>query len=62
MKKKTIGIILLVLGILAVIGGFANGTWAHLGEKNIITDVTVIVLEAVLIIGGIVMILKHKSE
>ena len=61
MKKKTIGIILLVLGILAVIGGIANGTYAKIGSMNPITAATVIILEAGFIIGGIILILKGNK-
>ena len=61
MKKKTIGIILLVIGILAVIGGIANGTYANIGDMNPITAATVIILEAGMIIGGTVLIIKGKE-
>ena len=59
-KKKVIGIVLLVLGVMAVFGGFVNGTWAGIGEMNVITAVTMIALEAAMIIGGIYLIVKNK--
>ena len=34
-RNKTLGIILLVLFAFAVLGGFANGTFANLGDQNI---------------------------
>ncbi|MGN0527963.1 MAG: hypothetical protein ACI4IE_02430 [Eubacterium sp.] len=55
-KKRIIGIVLLVIGILALIGGFANGSFANLKNENIITAATEIILQIGFLAGGIGLI------
>lgn len=61
--KMVGGIIMLVLGVLSVYGGFVNGSFADMMEYGFaLSDIITIALEAGLILGGIVLIVKgvHK--
>lgn len=62
MKKRVIGIILIVLDVLAIFGGFANGSWAKLGEENIVTAATEIIIIIALLVIGIRLMIKSKDN
>lgn len=64
MGKRVGGIILLVLGVMALFGGIVNGSLAQIfsGEGNPISNATTLIVMAALIIGGIVMIVKGKNN
>ena len=59
--KKIIGIILLVFAVLAIIGSFANGSFASLGDHNIFYLIGYFAGFAALIIGGIALIKSSKK-
>ena len=61
MKRKTVGIILIVIVILVVIGGIANGSWVNLGNENIITASTEVIIPIILLIIGIRLLKKFKD-
>ncbi len=61
MKQKTVGIILIMLVILVVIGGIINGLWVNLGNENIITASTEVIIPIILLIIGIRLIKKAKD-
>ena len=52
-KKKTWGIILLVLGALAIFGGFSNGSFARMADHFDLSNLVTILVEAAMIIFGI---------
>lgn len=53
-KKKVKGIILLVLGAISVLGSFSNGFyWSMLEYGMDLADLTVIVIQAALVIFGV---------
>lgn len=59
---KTGGIVLFILGVLAVCGGFANGDYRRIIYLGIeFQDVVTIGMEIAMIIGGIVMIIKSRN-
>lgn len=60
MKKKTWGIILLVLGVMSLLGSIANGTVAGYANGVGIPELTSLALTLGFIIGGIVLINKGK--
>lgn len=61
-KGRTIGIVLLVLGLLALLGNVTNGTFASFAVEGIgLSDIVAILLMGGMIIGGIYMINKNKS-
>lgn len=66
MNKRVVGIILIVLGCLAVLGGITNGSYAQmysvLSMSKIIANTTTLLITAALIIVGIVLIIKSKKE
>lgn len=63
MKKKVIGIILLIVDAMAIFGGLVNGSWAELGNENIITAATQVIIPIVILIIAIRLIVKsQKSE
>ena len=63
MGKRVGGIILLVLGVMALFGGIVNGSLARTfsGIGNPISNATTLILMVAMIIGGIVMIVKGKK-
>ena len=63
MGKRVGGIILLVLGVMAIFGGIVNGSLAQIfsGEGNPISNATTLIVMAAMIIGGIVIIAKAKK-
>ena len=64
MAKKTVGIILLVLGVLAIFGGIVNGSLAQIfsGIGNPISNATTLILMIGFIVGGIILIVKGKKK
>ena len=62
MGKQTGGIILLVLGIMALFGSIVNGTLARIlsGEGNLVSNATTLILIMAMIVCGIVFIAKRK--
>ncbi len=60
MKKKTWGIILLVLGIMSVLGSVANGAFAEYANGVSLSELVSILIMIVMIVGGIVLISKNK--
>lgn len=61
MKKKVWGIILLVLGAMAIFGSIVNGSFAEYANGVGVAEITTIVLEIAMVVGGIVMIIKGKK-
>ena len=62
MKKKTLGIILLVIGILAIVGALSNGTFANYANVGIgLSDIVTIALEIGAVIVGLVLIVKGDN-
>lgn len=62
MKKKTWGIILIVIGIMAFLGCLANGTFASYATGIALSDIVTILLMIGAIIGGIFLIIKGKNK
>lgn len=62
MKKKVIGIILLIVDAMAIFGGLVNGSWAELGNENIITAATQVIIPIVILIIAIRLIVKSKKS
>ena len=56
-KSRYIGIILLVLGVLALIGSFAEG---NMDANMTISRVIALVLTGVMIVAGIVLIIRSR--
>lgn len=61
MKKKVWGIILLVLGALSIFGSIVNGSFAKYADGVGVSEITTIVLEIAMVVGGLVMIIKGKK-
>lgn len=61
MKKRVIGIVLIVIDIMAILGGFVNGSWAALGDDNIITAATQVIVPIVIFVIAIILIVKSKK-
>ena len=62
MIKKVIGIILLIVDAMAIFGGLVNGSWAELGNENIITAATQVIIPIVILIISIRLIVKSKKK
>ncbi|MCI5735446.1 MAG: hypothetical protein MR281_04820 [Eubacterium sp.] len=62
MKKKVIGIILLIVDAMVILGGFVNGSWAALGDDNIITAATQVIVPIVIFVIAIILIVKSKKN
>ena len=61
-KGRTIGIVLLVLGMLALIGTATNGTFARIAAEGLTREDCIrFLIEAGFIIGGIYLIIKNKK-
>lgn len=60
-KKKIAGIIMIVISVMAILGGIVNGSWADLGNENIITAATEVIITIGLLVGGIVLVIKSKK-
>lgn len=58
MKKKTWGIILLIIGVLSVFGSVSNGSFAEYAYGIGIAEMTTIAIQIGCIAGGIVLINK----
>lgn len=61
-KKRVIGIVLIVIDIMAILGGFVNGSWASLGDDNIITAATQVIVPIVIFVIAIILIVKSKKN
>lgn len=62
-KGRTIGIVLLVCFVLAIMGGSANGSFERYITEGIgLDDLVTILLDAGLLIGGIYLIIKNKKQ
>ena len=61
MNKKVQGIILLVLAAMAIFGSIVNGSFAEYANGVGVVEITTIVLEIAIVVGGIVMIIKGKK-
>lgn len=62
-KGRTIGIVLLIFGILALIGMATNGTLARIAAEGLtMADCFSFLIEAGCIIGGIYLIIKNKKQ
>ncbi|MBR4051223.1 MAG: zinc-ribbon domain-containing protein [Clostridia bacterium] len=62
-KGRTIGIVLLVCFVLAIMGGSANGSFERYITEGVgLDDIVTILLDAGLLIGGIYMIIKNKKQ
>ncbi|MGM9551265.1 MAG: hypothetical protein ACI3XA_03325 [Clostridia bacterium] len=59
MKKKTIGIIMIVIGVMAFLGSFfqAQSPFAFRG----LSDIFAVLIMIALVVGGIVFVIKDKS-
>lgn len=62
MKRKGLGIVLIVIGLLIVLGGFVNGNWLSLRDSNIIVVATQIIIIIAVFVIGIILIAKEKNE
>lgn len=62
MKKKVWGIVLLVLGVMALLGSVVNGTFAGLANGVDVSELTTLVLMIGMIVGGIVLLVKSKKN
>ncbi|MBQ7542506.1 MAG: hypothetical protein IJT44_09480 [Clostridia bacterium] len=62
MVKRIIGIILLVIGAMALAGGIINGMWAALPYEHPITAATEVILLLACLIGGVLLIVKSKKK
>lgn len=61
MKKKTWGIILVIIGVMAILGSVANGSFANYFKYGVgISEITTIVLEIAFVVGGIRLISKSE--
>ncbi len=61
MKNRVWGIVLLVLGAMAIFGSIVNGSFAEYANGIGVAEITTIVLEFAMVIGGIVLIVKGKK-
>lgn len=62
-KSKTAGIIMLVIGLISVYGGFANGSYAQMAAYGIdLANIVTLLIQAGLIVGGIMKISKSKEN
>ena len=57
-KSRYIGIILLVLGVLALIGSFAEG---NMDANMTVSRIIALVLTGVMIVAGIVLIIRSRK-
>lgn len=59
---KNGGIVLFILGVLAVFGGFANGDYRRIMYLGIESqDIVTIGMEIAMVVGGIIMIIKSRN-
>lgn len=62
-KGRTVGIVLLVIGVLALVGFMTNGTLDRIASEGMgMSDFVSLAIEAGLIIGGVYMINKNKKQ
>lgn len=61
MKKKTWGVVLLVLGVMAILGSVVNGSAAEYANGVDLSEFTSILLEIAMVVGGIILIMKGKN-
>ncbi len=61
MKNRVWGIVLLVLGAMSILGSVVNGSFAKYADGVGISEITTIVLEIAMVVGGIVLIIKGKK-
>lgn len=50
-----------MLGLMSILGAAVNGSFAEMAYGMGISEITTLVLELGLIIGGIILILKNKQ-
>ena len=62
MKQRRNGIILLVLGLMATLGGAANGTLAALGDGVSLSEAVTVILMVGCIVAGITLLIKSKKK
>lgn len=60
-KNKVWGTVLLVLGAMAIFGSIVNGSFAKYADGVGVSEITTIVLEIAMVVGGIVLIVKGKK-
>lgn len=60
-KKRVWGIVLLVLGLMAIFGSIVNGSFANYANGVGISEITSIILMIAMVVGGIVLIIKGKK-
>ena len=60
-QNKKVGIILLVLAALAIMGGFANGTFSNFSDENIMTIIGFVAAFVVLVVIGLMKIFGKKQ-
>lgn len=61
MKKKIWGIVLLVLGVMALLGSAVNGTFAGFANGVGVSEMTTLVLMIGMIVGGVVLLVRSKK-
>lgn len=62
MRKKTIGIILIVLSVMSVFGGIVGDTYQRMASSPDLSDVGMIMFQILFVVGGIVLISKDRKE
>lgn len=66
MKQKTVGIILLVVGIMAFLGSVVNGSLVQMFQLtnlyNLISNMTTLILMIGLVVAGIILMMKGNNQ
>ena len=61
-KKRIWGIVLLVLGVMALFGATVNGTFGKMAQGVAFSDIVTLLCMAASIVGGIILIILGKKK
>lgn len=61
MNKRIWGIILIVFDVMAILGSFANGSFARYAQEMTLSNLVTVLLMIGMMVGGIILIIKGKK-